>query len=64
MRVHGYPTFPDPSPNLPSTPSGTVLGAFNLYFVLGPATGTHPHSPAFIHTATACGVNPLGNASS
>jgi hypothetical protein len=62
MRTHGYPRFPDPTPNLPTTPSGTVLGAFNVYFVLEPATGTHPHSTAFIHTATAGGVNPLGPA--
>jgi hypothetical protein len=54
--------FPDPTPSLPGTGSGTVLGAFNVYFVLGPATGVPAHSPAFIHTASACGVNPRGPA--
>lgn len=62
MRAHGYPSFPDPIPSLPSAPSGTVLGAFNVYYVLGPGTGTEPHSPGFLHTATECGVNPLGAA--
>jgi hypothetical protein len=60
VRTHGYPGFPDPVPNLPGPGSGTVLGAFNVYFVLGPSTGIQPHSAAFLHTATRCGVNPLG----
>jgi hypothetical protein len=64
MRTHGYPDFPDPVPTLPSTPSGTVLGAFDLYYVLGPGTGTRPHSSAFLRTATDCGVNPLGGTTS
>jgi hypothetical protein len=59
MRTHGYPRFPDPTPTLPSTPSGIVLGAFAVFYVLGP-TGIHAHSPGFLHAATACGVNPLG----
>jgi hypothetical protein len=62
MRTHGYPNFPDPTPNLPSTASGTILGAFNVYWVLGPGTGIQAHSPAFLHAATACGVNPRGPA--
>lgn len=62
MRTHGYPSFPDPTPNLPSGGSGTVLGAFNMYYVLGPQTGIQPHSPAFLRVATECGVNPLGSA--
>jgi hypothetical protein len=61
MRAHGYPHFPDPTGRLSGAGNGTVLGAFGVYFVLSPATGTHPHSPAFIHTATACGANPLGH---
>jgi hypothetical protein len=60
MRTHGYPRFPDPVPNLPGPGSGTVLGAFDIYFVLGPSTDTQPHSAAFLRTSTACGVNPLG----
>lgn len=56
MRTHGYPRFPDPVPRLPTAPSGTVLAAFDVYFVL---TGIPAHSGAFIHTATACGTNPL-----
>jgi hypothetical protein len=59
MRTRGYPGFPDPTPHLPGAGSGTVLGAFNVYYVLGPGTGIHAHSVAFLHTATTCGVNPL-----
>jgi hypothetical protein len=62
MRTHGYSNFPDPTPHLPRRGSGTILGAFNEYFVLGPGTGVKPHSAAFLNTATACGVNPLGPA--
>jgi hypothetical protein len=58
MRTHGYANFPDPTPNLPGPGSGTILGAFNEYFVLGPRTGIQPHSAAFLHTASECGVNP------
>jgi hypothetical protein len=60
MRTRGYPTFPDPVPTLPGAGNGTVLGAYHLYFVLSPRTGIPAHSSAFIRTASACGVNPLG----
>jgi hypothetical protein len=60
MRTRGYPTFPDPVATLPGAGNGTVLGADHLYFVLAPQTGIAAHSAAFIRTASACGVNPLG----
>jgi hypothetical protein len=62
MRTNGYHTFPVQLKNLPTTPSGTVLGAFGRYYVLGPTTGIRAHSPLFVHTATRCGVNPYGPA--
>ena len=60
MRAHGISGFPDPTPNPPGPGSGTVLGASNEYFVLGPGTGTDPHSPVFLHAATECGVGLKG----
>lgn len=53
MRKHGYPEFPDPTPTPPGPGHGTLLGAFDEYFVLAPGTGIQPHS-----SASACGVNP------
>lgn len=50
MRAHGLPHFPDP---LTTYGPGLTLGR-GEYF---PATGaTDVQSPAFIHTAKACGV--------
>jgi hypothetical protein len=57
MRTHGYPTFPDPSPNPPSSP-GPVWIVFDEYYVLG-GTEIDNHSPAFLHTVSGCdGLNP------
>jgi hypothetical protein len=59
MRTHGYPNFPDPTTNPP--PPGFRVFIFNEYWALGPGTGTEIHSPAFMHAANACGVNPLAH---
>lgn len=58
MRGRGYPSFPDPSPSPPANGSGTVLGAFGVYFVFRPGMGIPPHSAAFLQGAARCGVNP------
>lgn len=65
MRAHGEPDFPDPTRNIPSTPSPgtrtTVIALAHIgAFVLG--QGIDPQSPAFRRAAAACGLKPPGGA--
>jgi hypothetical protein len=55
MRRNGLPGFPDPESGSGSPGSGPVLVLRGLLFSMA-GSDINPRSPAFMHTAQACGI--------
>ena len=52
MRIHGVPTFPDPT----SSTGGITEGLFLHGMVFAIGSGVNPQSPAFTQATGACGL--------
>ena len=65
LRMHGYPTLPDPHPDPPPAPGSAEASAYHtLYgegdYWIGIPKTIDAHGAAFVHAAIGCGATGVG----